>query len=88
MFKVKAGTKVIAVPRSSYAVNGWLKMEKKVTKKEADYFREDISIDPFNPGGAFKTIGHYYAKLGYYGFQLKSKDWDTMLVHMNDVEVL
>ena len=87
MFKVKTGTKVIAVPKSSFAVNGFLKTEVKTTKKEANYFLEDIGIDPIKPGPCIKTIGWDYATRGYYGFKLNGNEWDMMLVHSNDVEV-
>ena len=88
MFKVKAGSKVRAVPYDSSGVPAFLSSEEKVTNKDAYYQVEDLRIDPVKPGPYLNTIGWDYATHGWYGFILNSKQWQCMLVRGDMVEVL
>lgn len=88
MFRVKAGTRIMAVPNlMRRMLRGYVGQAVKVTNKEAVFEAEDILVDPIKPNRAVPADWDL-AERGYYGFKLNSKDWDMMLVHMNDIEVM
>lgn len=88
-FIVAEGTEVRAL-RTGAA--GAVTAEEQVTKREAMFFLEDITVDPMGHVGIShlgNTIGAAYAEAGWYGFRLprNAHGYETMLVPADKVDV-
>ncbi len=83
LFKVRQGATVQLMGP------GVVVPDVKTTVKEMVFEREELVVDPLNPGPFVKTIGHSVATNGGYGFRLEGGSrYTTMFVGGLDVEVL
>lgn len=82
LFIIKKGTSIIAAKKRE---NGMLDVEVKKTKRDAQYFFDDLVIDPLNPKGSIAE--RHFAVQGFFGFQLppNKRGYDLLIVHSKNL---